>query len=120
MRAQKRQSVTAPNDRGNVVDAFVSADGKGMVKRETGVNPVRARHCDKGVWIRILVTDAHALGRPNLYVDLSARKPASCLVPDIFQDHELLIVLFLIKMIDHIEDINASFGPSERSIFLFV
>ncbi len=34
------------------------------------------------------------LGRPNLYVDLSARKPASCLVPDIFQDHELLIVLF--------------------------
>ena len=29
-----------------------------MVKRETGVNPVRIHHCDKGVPIRILVTDA--------------------------------------------------------------
>ena len=55
-----------------------------MVKRETGVNPVRTRHCDKGAPIRILVTDADkmrsVLGRRNLCDDLSVRKPASCLV----------------------------------------
>jgi len=61
-----------------------------------------------------------ALGRPNLYVDLSARKPASCLVPDIFQNHELLIVLFFLnKMIDYLEDRIASLGLSEWSIFAF-
>ena len=37
------------------------------------------------------------LGRPNLYDNLSVRKPASYLVPDTFQNHELLIVLFLEK-----------------------
>lgn len=90
-----------------------------MVKRETGVNPVRTRHCDKGIWIRILVTDVFkALGRPNLYVDLSARKPASCLVPDIFQNHELLIVLFFRLSVLIIEDISALFGTSKRGIFI--
>ena len=51
-----------------------------MVKRETGANPVRIHHCDKGVPIRILVTDALALGRRNPGADLLARKPASYLV----------------------------------------
>ena len=59
-----------------------------------------------------------ALGRPNLYVDLSARKPASCLVPDIFQNHELLIVLFFRLSVLIIEDINALFGTSKRGIFI--
>ena len=37
--------------------------GKGMVKRETGAIPVRTRHCDKGVWIQILVTDVSDIGK---------------------------------------------------------
>lgn len=50
-----------------------------LVKRETGVIPVRSRHCDKGVRIQY-VTDALALGRRNPGEDLLARKPASYLV----------------------------------------
>ena len=55
-----------------------------LVKRETGVIPVRSRHCDKGVQILF----PH--GKPlNLYEDLSARKPANRLVQgNEFPDHE--------------------------------
>ncbi len=68
-----------------------------MGKRETGVIPVRSRHCDKGVQIRMAllvshnkVTDAKTktLGRQYLCEDLSARKPASCLVQEEISDHE--------------------------------
>lgn len=37
---------------------FQLQEKRRMVKRETGANPVRIHHCDKGVPIRILVTDA--------------------------------------------------------------
>ncbi len=62
-----------------------------LVKRETGVIPVRSRHCDKGVQI-LFRMESHwcmALGRQNLYEDLSARKPANRLVQgNEFPDHE--------------------------------
>ncbi len=44
------------------------------MKRETGANPVRTRHCDKGVAAN-KVTD-FLIGKAAVNDDLSARRPA--------------------------------------------
>ena len=45
-----------------------------LMKRETGENPVRTRHCDKGVPGSGPLN--FNLGRPPWNEDLSARRPA--------------------------------------------
>lgn len=44
-----------------------------LVKRETGENPVRTRHCDKGVSAK---EPLMKIGKAAANVDLSARRPA--------------------------------------------
>ena len=53
------------------------------VKRETGVIPVRSRHCDKGNCGFMYVTGVYTLGRQSRSDDLSAGKPAICWYRDI-------------------------------------
>jgi len=43
------------------------------MKRETGANPVRTRHCDKGVAAN---TSLILIGKTAVNNDLSARRPA--------------------------------------------
>lgn len=46
-----------------------------LVKRETGENPVRTRHCDKGVSANKPLVK---IGKAAANDDLSARRPALC------------------------------------------
>ena len=62
-----------------------------LVKRETGVIPVRSRHCDKEACRQgaFAPVTGHQPGKAAVGVDLSARKPANRLVQgNEFPDHE--------------------------------